>query len=228
MPADVPSAVTSSPGTGALASERSRWSHPWMYLVPALLGLVVLGLSAIPIHASSVSDLERSVFRVVNDRTFVPFVLVWPVMQLGNFFIVPAVGIIAAVTRRFRLCATVLVGGGLVWLLAKLLKRQFGRGRPPTLLPDVHVHGTLGLGFGYPSGHAAVASLVATVCWPYLGRRGRAAAVALVTLVCLARMWVGAHFPLDVVAGCGIGVALGSVVLLVAGRPLPGREPVEA
>jgi undecaprenyl-diphosphatase len=207
-----------------LPPERTRWSHPWIYGLPALIGLVVLGLTAIPIDATSVPDPEQTIFRWVNDRTFVPFLLVWPFMQLGNFLVIPTAGLIAALTRRYRLCAAILGGGVLVWLLAKGVKRVIERGRPFTLLPDVHVHGTISLGLGYPSGHAAVAAVIATVCWPYLHRRGRLAAASLVLAVCLARMWVGAHLPLDVLAGATLGVVVGSLLVLIVGRPVPASQ----
>jgi undecaprenyl-diphosphatase len=41
----------------------------------------------------------------------------------------------------------------------------------------------------------------------------------LVVAVCLARVHVGAHLPLDVVGGAALGVAVAGVVRLVVGRP---------
>jgi undecaprenyl-diphosphatase len=42
----------------------------------------------------------------------------------------------------------------------------------------------------------------------------------LVAVVCLARVYVGAHLPLDVVGGIGLGLAVGGAVRLLTGRPL--------
>jgi undecaprenyl-diphosphatase len=145
-------------------------------------------------------------------------------MQLGNFLVIPLASLVAAALRRFRLAAALLVGGGLVYWLAKVVKHHVERGRPFQLLPDVHIHGAASLGLGFPSGHAAVAVLIATVSWPYLGRRGRVVAVFLAALVCLARLWVGAHLPLDVVAGASLGFAVGTALVAVIGRPDGNRE----
>jgi undecaprenyl-diphosphatase len=41
----------------------------------------------------------------------------------------------------------------------------------------------------------------------------------LAAAVCLSRMYLGAHFPLDVVAGAGLGILIGSVLNLVFGVP---------
>jgi len=42
---------------------------------------------------------------------------------------------------------------------------------------------------------------------------------ALAAAVCLSRMYLGAHFPLDVVAGAGLGILIGSVLNLIFGVP---------
>jgi membrane-associated phospholipid phosphatase len=41
----------------------------------------------------------------------------------------------------------------------------------------------------------------------------------LAAAVCLSRMYLGAHFPLGVVAGAGLGILIGSVPNLVFGAP---------
>ena len=69
------------------------------------------------------------------------------------------------------------------------------------------------------SGHAAVAVALVAVAWPWLGTRGRLVCVALALPVCLARVYVGAHVPLDVAGGAGLGLAIAEVVRLLLGRP---------
>jgi membrane-associated phospholipid phosphatase len=57
------------------------------------------------------------------------------------------------------------------------------------------------------------------VAWPWLGRRGRITVTVFVTVVCLTRVYVGAHLPLDVVGGAGLGLAVAGLVRLLLGRP---------
>ncbi len=187
--------------------------------VPVLVGAVVLVLAALPVERTSVPASEAAVFRAVNGVDVLPFVLVWPVMQLGNVLVVPAAALVAAALRRWRLAAGLLLAGVGTYLAAKAVKDVVVRGRPDGLLADVVVRGAAAQGRGFLSGHAAVAVTVLTVAWPWLGRRGRVAGVVLAAAVCLARVHTAAHLPLDVVGGVGLGLLVGSLVLLVVGRP---------
>jgi undecaprenyl-diphosphatase len=84
-------------------------------------------------------------------------------------------------------------------------------------------------GLSYPSGHSSGIATLVTVAlvlaWPRLTARRRraavAAGVALAVLVGLTRVWLGVHFPSDVVGGLALGVAWSLAVALVLGG-LPG------
>ncbi|WP_138759824.1 phosphatase PAP2 family protein [Modestobacter altitudinis] len=182
-------------------------------------GAALLVLVSLPVHPDSVSAAETAVFRALNATTVLPFVLVWPVMQLGNVVVVPCAAAVAAAFRRWRLAAGLLLAGAAVYLLAKQVKGVVPRGRPDGLLSDVVVRGAAALGRGYVSGHAAVVTSLLVVAWPWLGRRARIGCSALVAAVCLARVYVGAHLPLDVVGGAALGLAVAGGVRLVLGHP---------
>jgi membrane-associated phospholipid phosphatase len=184
-------------------------------------GGALLVLSALPVHPDSITGVERGAFRVINDHTVLPFMVVWTIMQLGNFFAVPVAALAAAAWRRWRLALGMLVGGVVTYYLAKVVKKIVERGRPSSLLDDVHIRGTASLGRGFVSGHAAVVTLLVVLAWPYLGRRARIVVVALAVFVCLARVYVGAHLPLDVVGGAALGLAVAGLVRLLLGRPAP-------
>lgn len=68
---------------------------------------------------------------------------------------------------------------------------------------------------GFPSDHAVMAGATTVGVWLVSRRLGVLAALASVAM-CLARVYIGAHFPQDVVAGLLLGavVSLGGYVLL--------------
>jgi membrane-associated phospholipid phosphatase/predicted Ser/Thr protein kinase len=185
-------------------------------LVTALAALLV---SIKLVNRNHIDELEIDAFRLVNDLPSVLYRPVWLVMQLGNVLVVPVVAGVAALTRRFRLAVNLAVAGFGCYFLALLVKSLVDRGRPSQYLLDVNVHGPAASGLGYVSGHAAVAVALASVASPYLGRRARRVAWTLATAVCLSRVYVGAHLPLDVIGGAAIGWAVGAAVHLILGAP---------
>lgn len=187
-------------------------------LVPFVIGIGLFTVCALLIERHHVSGTEEALFRAVNDHTVVPFAVVWPIMQLGNFLVIPVAAAVAAAFRRWWLALQLLVGGVTAYLLAAdVVRRVVVRGRPASLLPDVQIRGTAPLGLGFVSGHVAVATALAVLALPYLGGRGRVLVVLAACLVALARMYVGAHLPLDVIGGAGLGLAVaGAVQLLIA------------
>lgn len=144
-------------------------------------------------------------------------------MQAGAF---PAVFVVSGAADRWgsrRGATSILIGGSALWFGVKLAKLPVGRARPRHYLDDVDVRGPDQTGLGYPSGHAAIATMLA-ICatQPGLGRR---VALTVAGATGLARMYVGAHLPLDVIGGAALGALAAGVV--VGTRP-NGSCPVSA
>jgi glycosyltransferase 2 family protein len=187
--------------------------------VRLVTAIAVLLLSIKLVDRTHIDELEIDAFRLVNDLPGVLYPVVWTVMQLGNVLVVPVVAVAAALSRRYRLAVNLAVAGFGCYLLALLVKGLVQRGRPSQYLPDVTIHGPAATGLGYISGHAAVAVGLASVASPYLGRRARRVVWALAVAVCLSRLYVGAHLPLDVIGGAAVGWAVGATVHLLLGAP---------
>ena len=131
------------------------------------------------------------------------------------------VAAVVALRRGFRWIAVVLVVNGLVTdVLQALLKNLVARDRP-NLDPLI----ALPASFSFPSGHAmASLAILATIAYA-LGRtlpRGRAVLASCVALlvfaVGLSRVYLGVHWPLDVIAGYLAGVPLFAVSVHVMRR----------
>ena len=210
-----------------LAADNPTGPGPAATLAVLIVGLVVLGLSALPIDARHVGGLEEGVFRFLNDDLWLPYWPTWLLMQLGSVAVVPVVVVAALALRRRRLAVTAGVTGTLVYVMGKVVRHGVVRGRPARILEDVVIRGDPAVGTGYLSGHTGLAVAMAAAATPYLGWRGRAVVWTLAAFVGLARIHVGAHMPLDVVGGAGLGLAgWAAVHLAVTAVPaaLPSRR----
>ena len=138
--------------------------------------------------------------------------------------------------HREALFIVLSVGGAAI--LNVLLKQLFQRPRPDVVTPVVTAHG-----FAFPSGHTmssmALACAVALLCWRVRWRFRlpvSIGALAFAFLVGASRVYLGVHYPSDVLAGWLVSFDLVVVVYLLlfkvrpagedaAGERAVGREP---
>jgi glycosyltransferase 2 family protein len=173
-------------------------------------GAIALAASWIVVSvANHLPRWEARVFDWVNGLPDALWPILWGPMQLGGLFgSLIVVAVTGAVTRDRRLTLAALVASQVAWWSAKGVKRLVARGRPASLLSDVHLRENAS-GLGYISGHTAVAFALAAVLGPSLPGRWRLVAVVLAVAVGAARIYAGAHLPLDVVGGAGMGLLCG-------------------
>lgn len=214
---------------------RSRAAVP--ILVLGGVGIVVLLAIAV---TSGISDpFDRSISEAVRAEGLRG--LLAPLRVITELGSTGAVTVVALLT----LLVGVLIGPwlhgvlgavaiGLASLANEALKAVIARARPDLLDPIVNERG-----FSFPSGHSALGM----AAWGILGvlvtrsrlplgvRRGIVAAIAvLIVLIGLSRIWLGVHYPTDVLAGWTAGAV---IVLLYAWltrrvSPEPAAAAVDA
>jgi glycosyltransferase 2 family protein len=184
--------------------------------VYSVLGAVGLGLSLVAARKGTISATETQLFRAINGLPDALFPAVWPVMQAGAFGAVPAAAALAAARGRPQLAIRLAASGTASYLLAKGVKAVVRRGRPRDLLEQVTMRGKTDTGLGYLSGHAAVSAALASAAHGALPRVPGRTAVAVAAVVGFARVYVGAHLPLDALGGAALGrtidVAIGRLL----------------
>jgi undecaprenyl-diphosphatase len=84
-------------------------------------------------------------------------------------------------------------------------------------------------GLGYPSGHAAVAIALVSALPEPSHRSWKVAGALLALTVGVSRIYVGAHYPLDVIGGWALGAAIvsGCGRLESLGLPKRGSARIE-
>jgi undecaprenyl-diphosphatase len=192
----------------------------WIVVAIAAAGALVLGGSYAGARLPAIHPTEQRVFRALNG---LPGWLYWPLwapMQLGNLAVGTGVGlVVAAVLGEWRMAVAVVLAMILKLFAERLVRHQMAghlsvRQRPGTSEPGAILRGAdvPASGPSFPSGHvilvAAIASVVANdipVSWSWLPH-------LLVVLVMVGRVYVGAHNPLDVTAGLGTGLLVGSLL----------------
>ena len=125
----------------------------------------------------------------------------------------------ALAVRRWQIFVLVLVADALAQLVSTVLKALIPRDRP-------HVHALVARphDHSFPSGHATASFACATVLalavprirWPML---------VLAAAVSWSRVYVGVHYPSDVLGGAALGVGIGYGVYRVLPRLAAGRRP---
>ena len=225
--------TTNAPGpTGRRAGTRpwGRWAgtRPWgRHATAAAAGIGLLAVSWLLLadRNDTVPEWEIHVFDAVNGLPDVLRWPLWPIMQLGAFAMYVIGGAATyALTRRARPALAAALGVLLAWGLSRLVKETIERGRPAVLLDDVTVRDSAD-GYGYVSGHSAVAFGLATVLTALLPGRWRWVPYPVAAGVGFARIFFGAHLPLDVVGGAGAGLLGGVAALVVFGADVEPDPP---
>jgi undecaprenyl-diphosphatase len=189
----------------------------------ALVAFIVLALLVSPKldigFARPLKEDDTKVFLQINMQHYAPLdqfmilitqfgrELVWPIVIVVLFMFGGAIGKKAALILALAVIVLIPIG--------VLSKEIVARPRP--FIPETEVILAADSKYAYPSGHSMIVVAGATVSVVVLFRNSSwkmkvvsMALAAEASIVCFSRIYVGAHYPLDVLGGIllGIGISL--------------------
>ena len=186
-------------------------------LVLIATGALAFLSAALLVHTGA-TRLDVRLFRFINDVPSWASAILTPLSKVflpAGLVVVIALAVVY-VTVRNRSVLPILVAAaaaGLAWLLSSLAKAAADRPRPYQVIPDAVLRQQPAHGTSFPSSHTTIAVATVIALLPFLPRPLARAAIVFAALVAWSRIYLGVHYPLDVIGGAGLGLVVGGLAL---------------
>jgi membrane-associated phospholipid phosphatase len=187
------------------------------FLLILLLGFCLLTLSLL---WSAGERMDARVFLYFNQHYLRSIYLDWfmvGVTQIGNGLVGLAIAAGLYFWGNRRLGIELALGIITLWICVELIKGITARARPYYHLEQTQIVGWRERGRSFPSGHTAQTFFLTTILVHFfqLGPVASLILFGLAALVGFTRIYVGVHYPRDVMAGAILGSVWGLSIALI-------------
>jgi membrane-associated phospholipid phosphatase len=184
--------------------------------------VAVFGFLAVSLIWSIGQTIDVWVFMLLNARGKRSAWLDWLMLaftQLGNFIFAVLVTVVLYLSGNRTLAYELILGTMILGLIVQTMKILIHRTRPYIKLQNIRIIGSRASGQSFPSGHTSQAFFLATLLSHYIGAGVYTGAFFMIAaLVGVTRIYVGMHYPRDVLGGAMVGTVWGLVGVIINSR----------
>jgi membrane-associated phospholipid phosphatase len=199
------------------------WRGLWEAIISQseLVTLIALFcLIALSLVWSAGEQMDAWIFRAFNLHGFRPKwldLVMWAATQLGNMVTALVLACVLFILDFHREGIEVLLGVFTLWVVVEAIKALTGRARPFLALEGARVVGWKEPGRSFPSGHTSQTFFLTVLMISRFQPPVGAVVVIylLAILVGITRIYVGAHYPRDVIGGMVLGSIWGIMMSLI-------------
>lgn len=139
--------------------------------------------------------------------------------QIGSPIAVLGIALVLLLVNKRLLAYELILGAITLWLVVELIKYLVNRSRPFIRLTQTRIVGYPAIGRSFPSGHTGQAFYMATLMAQYFHFSVWVMVIlySAALFVGITRMYVGAHYPRDVLAGAILGSGWGLLGVIIDG-----------
>jgi membrane-associated phospholipid phosphatase len=182
--------------------------------------LLIFCLVAISLVWSTGQRIDVWVFMFFNMRGKHPYWLDFMMLgftQIGNGIFTLAIAFLLFLDVNHLLAYELILGTLTLWLMVELIKVLIRRSRPFIKLTSARIVGNRAGGRSFPSGHTGQAFFTAALMNHYFHTGFWLASLfyAIALLVGITRVYVGMHYPRDVLAGAILGTVWSLIGVIV-------------
>ena len=136
-----------------------------------------------------------------------PFVLFLTNLGDAGWFWILLFAMLLLFSKYRKIAVTGFLALVIGFLITNLcLKNMVARIRPYEVVEGLTLIGKRAHDFSFPSGHSTCSMAASVVLFAKLPKRSGIPALTLGILICLTRLYIGIHYPTDVIGGMFVGI----------------------
>lgn len=206
--------LTWLPGGARLLLWKTLSAQRGLFVLLTVFAVVMLSLIW-----SAGQRLDVRIFMLFNMSVYPKWLdrCMWLVTQLGNMLAALIAALLLFMLNYRGLAVQIILGTFTLWILVEIIKALSDRDRPFLTLDKTRVIGWREKGDSFPSGHTTQTFFLTFLFIHHfqLGMGVSVVLYAIASVVGFTRIYVGAHYPRDVIAGIVLGSIWGILATLL-------------